>query len=104
MPLAARWVVVVLAAAWHFKAGLGTGLAVATGGSAIAVIFAAFYDREDKKGSVRFVSAHPELSQRDLLHAGIKNGIMLGLVSVLGVAFLITAPIVADHILTAFGK
>ena len=98
------WVIVVLAAAWHYKAGLGTGLSAATGGTMLAIIFAAFNERTDKKRSLKFVSLHPELSERDLLRAGLRKGIMLGVVSVFGVAFLLTAPVAADHILTALGK
>ena len=104
MPLAACWVMVVLVAAWHYNNGLGTGLAAATGGTLLAIMFAAVSDRADTKGSVRFVSAHPELSERDLLRVGLKQGLVLGIVSIFGVAFLMTAPIALDHILTAFGK
>ena len=104
MPLAACWLLVVIIAAWHYRAGLGTGLVAAVFGSLLAVICAAFMSREDKKGSLGFISAHPELNERELLRRGMKKGAMLGVVSILGVAFLLFAPIVVDHILTAFGK
>jgi hypothetical protein len=104
MPLAASWVLVVLIAAWHYKSGLGTGLLAAFFGPIAAVGFAAYQVREDKKGSLGFVAAHPELSESDLLRRGLKQGAMLGVVSIVGVALLICAPMIADHILTALGK
>lgn len=104
VPLATCWLLVVVVAAWHYRSGLGVGLLAATFGSLLAVLFAAFTGREDKKGSLGFIRAHPELSERDLLRCGLKKGALLGVASILGVAFLLGAPIVVDRILTAFGK
>ncbi len=103
-PLATSWVVVVLIAAWHYRAGLGTGLLAAIFGSMAAIAFAAYMGREEKKGALSFVAAHSQLSESELLQCGIRKGVMLGVVSILGVALLFGAPIAADHILTALGR
>jgi len=104
LPLAACWLVIVLVAAWHYRSGLGTGLLAATVGTLSAVGFAAHMGREDKKGSITYIAAHPEYDDHTLFRLGLKKGVTLGIVSLIGVACIFCAPFVADHILTALGK
>jgi hypothetical protein len=104
IPLATCWTLIVLFAAWYYRAGLGIGLAASIGGTMLTLAYAAFADLGDAKGSLRFVSTHQELTKKELLRLGFRKGIVLGIASLLGVAFLFCAPIVADRLLATIGK
>jgi hypothetical protein len=104
IPTAASWVLVVLVAALFADVAVGIGLAWALGGSLAAILFAAYSSRADKKSSSGFIASHSKLDDSELLRRGLKKGLIIGPVSVLGVALAAGAPILVDRILTALGK
>jgi hypothetical protein len=112
IPLATCWcVVVIVSAVFKKPASLWTDptliwkvLGVALVAPFLALIYGARKASEGNSGSLDYLRAHPDLSDREVFRRGVAKGLWVGPFSVLCLGAIASLPYCLDRLFTALGK